>query len=85
VRYLVAILDWYSRDVLSWQLSKTMAVACCVTALEQALAQGRPEVCNTDQGAPCPSLAFTTRLAAAHVAISMDGRGRVVDNIFVER
>ena len=85
VMYLVAILDWYSRDVLSWQLSKTMDGACCLTALEQALAQGRPEVFNTDQGAQLTSWAFTTRLAAAHVAISMDGRGRVFDNIFVER
>ena len=85
VMYLVAILDWYSRYVLSWQLSNTMDVAFCLTALEQALAQGRPEVFNTDQGAQFTSLAFTTRLAAAHVAISMDGRGRVFDNIFVER
>ena len=85
VMYLVAILDWYSRYVLSWQLSNTMDVAFCLTALEQALAQGRPEVFNTDQGAQFTSLAFTTRLVAAHVAISMDGRGRVFDNIFVER
>ena len=85
VMYLVAILDWYSRYVLSWQLSNTMDVAFCLTALEQALAQGRPEVFNTDQGAQLTSLAFTMRLAAAHVAISMDGRGRVFDNIFVER
>lgn len=85
VMSLVAILDWYSRYVLSWQLSNTMDVACCLTALEQALAQGRPEVFNTDQGAQFTSLAFTTRLAAAHVALSMDGRGRVFDNIFVER
>jgi putative transposase len=85
VMYLVAILDWYSRYVLSWQLSNTMDVAFCLTALEQALAQGRPEIFNTDQGAQFTSLAFTMRLAAAHVAISMDGRGRVFDNIFVER
>lgn len=85
VMYLVAIVDWYSRYVLSWQLANTMDVACCLTALEQALAQGRPEVFNTDQGAQLTSLAFTLRVAAAHVAISMDGRGRVFDNIFVER
>jgi putative transposase len=85
VMYLVAILDWYSRYVLSWQLSNTMDVAFCLTALEQALAQGRPQVFNTDQGAPLTSWAFTTRVAAAHVAISMDGRGRVFDHIFVER
>ena len=79
------MLDWYSRYVLSWQLSKTMEVACCLTALEQALAQGRPEVFNTDPGAQLTSLACTTRLAAAHVAISRDGRGRVFDHIVVER
>jgi putative transposase len=85
VMSLVAILDWYSRSVLSWQLSNTMDGAFCVMAWEQALAQGRPEVFNTDQGAQCTALAFTTRVAAAHVAISRDGRGRVLDNIFVER
>lgn len=85
VMYLVAILDWYSRYVLSWQLSHTMDVAFCLKALEQALAQGRPEIFNTDQGAQFTSLAFTKRLVAAHVAISKDGRGRVFDNIFVER
>jgi len=85
VMSLVAILDWYSRYVRSWQRSKTMEVAFCLTALEQALAQGRPEIFNTDQGAQLTSLTFTTRLAAAPVAISMDGRGRVFDNICVER
>jgi putative transposase len=85
VMSLVAMLDWYSRSVRSWHLSQTMAVACCVTALAPALAQGRPEVFHTDQGAPLTALACTTRLAAAHVAISMDGRGRVFDHIFVER
>lgn len=82
---LVASLEWYSRYVLAWQLSHTMEVAFCLTALEQALAHGRPEIFNTDQGAQLTSLTFSTRLAAAPVAISMDGRGRVFDNIFVER
>lgn len=83
--YLVAILDWYSRYVVAWHLSNTMDVAFCLTALEEALAHGCPEVFNTDQGAQFTSLAFTTRLQVAQVAISMDGRGRVFDNIFVER
>lgn len=83
--YLVAILDWYSRYVVSWHLSNTMDVALCLTALEEALRHGRPEIFNTDQGAQFTSLAFTTRLEIAQVAISMDGRGRVFDNIFVER
>lgn len=83
--YLVAILDWYSRYVVAWHLSNTMDVALCLTALEEALTHGRPEIFNTDQGAQLTSLAFTTRLEIAQVAISMDGRGRVFDNIFVER
>jgi putative transposase len=83
--YLVAILDWYSRYVVSWHLSNTMDVALCLTALEEALTHGRPEIFNTDQGAQFTSLAFTTQLEIAQVAISMDGRGRVFDNIFVER
>lgn len=82
---LVAILDWYSRYVLSWRLSNTMEVALCLTAREEALAHGHPEIFNTDQGAQLTSLAFTTRLKVAQVAISMDGRGRVCDHSFVER
>ena len=82
---LVAMLDWYSRSGLSWPLSKTMDVACCLTALAPAVAQGRPAVFTTDQGAPFTSLALTTRWAAARVAISLAGRGRVCDNICVER
>jgi putative transposase len=85
VMSLVALLDCYRRSVRSWHLSTTMAVACCVTALEQALAHGRPEVFHTAQGAQVTAVAVTPRVAAAHVAISLEGRGRVCDNIFVER
>lgn len=83
--YLVAVMDWYSRYVLSWQLSNTLDVAFCLEALEQALALARFEIFNTDQGSQFTSEAFTGRLAAAGVAISMDGRGRALDNVFVER
>jgi putative transposase len=83
--YLVAVMDWHSRYVLSWQLSNTMDVTFCLTALEQALEKGGPEIFNTDQGSQFTSQAFTGRLTEAGVAISMDGRGRVLDNIFVER
>jgi putative transposase len=83
--YLVAVMDWHSRYILSWQLSNTMDVNFCLTALEQALEKGGPEIFNTDQGSQFTSQAFTGRLEEAGVAISMDGRGRVLDNIFVER
>jgi putative transposase len=83
--YLVAVIDWWSRDVLAWRLSNTLDVACCLEALEEALVQGCPEVFNTDQGVQFTSLAFTSRLERAGVAISMDGRGRALDHIFVER
>ena len=84
--YLTAILDWYSRYVLSWELSPSLDAAFCVWALEAALAAGRwPEVFNTDQGVQFTSESFTGVLEAARIAISMDGRGRVFDNIFVER
>ena len=83
--YLAAVLDWHSRYVLSWELSNTLDSAFCVAALEAALAQGRPEIFNTDQGAQFTSQAFTGVLAAAGVAISMDGRGRALDNVFIER
>ncbi len=83
--YLVAVMDWHSRYVLSWQLSNTMDVSFCLEALEEALGKRRPEIFNTDQGAQFTSQAFTGRLEAAGVAISMDGRGRFLDNIFVER
>jgi putative transposase len=83
--YLVAVMDWHSRYVLSWQLSNTMDVTFCLRALEQALEKGGPEIFNTDQGSQFTSQAFTGRLEEAGAAISMDGRGRVLDNIFVER
>lgn len=83
--YLTAVLDWYSRYVLAWQLSNTLDVSFCLEALERALAQGRPEIFNTDQGAQFTSPKFTGRLGEAGVRISMDGRGRALDNVFVER
>jgi putative transposase len=83
--YLVAVIDWYSRYVLAWQLSNTLDGLFCRVALRQALAQGHPEIFNTDQGAQFTALEFTRILAAADVRISMDGRGRALDNVFVER
>ena len=83
--YLVAIMDWYSRYVLNWALSTTLDVDFCLEALRQALAIARPEIFNTDQGSQFTSGAFTGVLEDAGVAISMDGKGRVFDNIFVER
>jgi putative transposase len=84
--YLVAIMDWSSRKVLAWRLSNTMDVQFCVEALEEALDRhGPPEIFNTDQGSQFTSWAWTQRLRAAGVRISMDGRGRFLDNIFIER
>jgi putative transposase len=84
--YLIAIMDWASRAVLAWRLSNTMDVSFCVSALEEALARfGRPEIFNTDQGSQFTSAAFTGTLAAAGIRISMDGRGRWMDNVFIER
>jgi putative transposase len=84
--YLVAILDWYSRYVLSWELSNTMDTEFCLSALERALRHhGKPEIFNSDQGSQFTSHDFTSRLEGAGVKISMDGRGRVFDNILVER
>lgn len=83
--YLTAILDWYSRYVLAWRLSNSLDSDFCVAALEEALTRGRPEIFNTDQGVQFTSREFTGRLQAAAVAISMDGRGRALDNVFVER
>lgn len=84
--YLVAIVDWRSRYVLSWRVSNTLDTGFCLEALEDALAQyGRPEIFNTDQGSQFTSEAWTERLTAAGIRISMDGRGRFLDNIFVER
>ena len=84
--YLVAIMDWYSRKVLSWRLSNTMDTAFCAEALEEALARyGRPEIFNTDQGSQFTSLEFTGVLKENGIKISMDGKGRWMDNVFIER
>ena len=84
--YLVAVIDWASRAVLAWRLSNTMDVSFCVSALEEAMARfGRPEIFNTDQGSQFTSAAFTGTLAASGIKISMDGRGRWMDNVFIER
>jgi putative transposase len=84
--YLVVVMDWYSRKVLSWRLSNTLEADFCVAALEDALLRhGRPEIFNTDQGAQFTSQTFTDLLKSHEVQISMDGRGRVQDNIFIER
>ena len=83
--YLTVVMDWFSRYVLSWRLSNTLDGTFCLEALNEALSQGVPEIFNTDQGAQYTAVAFTNRLAAAGVAISMDGRGRWMDNVFVER
>jgi putative transposase len=83
--YLVAVMDWYSRFVLSWSLSLTMEVDFCIEALKRALRRGRPEIFNSDQGSQFTSEKFTGELEAKDIAISMDGRGRCLDNIFVER
>jgi putative transposase len=84
--YLVAIIDWYSRKVLAWRLSNTLDSGFCVDCLEQALqTYGSPEIFNSDQGCQFTSEAFTGVLTAHSITISMDGRGRALDNIFVER
>ncbi len=83
--YLVAIIDWFSRYVLSWEVSVTLESEFCVSTLERALHFGQPEIFNSDQGAQFTSTAFTDRLLDRHIRISMDGRGRALDNIFVER
>ena len=84
--YVVAIMDWYSRKVLAWRVSNTMDADFCVEALEEAICRhGTPEIFNTDQGAQFTSESFTSVLKAAGVRISMDGKGRWVDNVFVER
>jgi putative transposase len=84
--YLVAIMDWASRAVLSWRLSNSMDTSFCVAALEEALAGfGQPEIFNTDQGSQFTSAAFTGALTVAGIKISMDGRGRWLDNVFIER
>jgi putative transposase len=83
--YLVAILDWYSRYVLAWEVSVSLDTSFCLSALERALRRATPEIFNTDQGSQFTSQEFTGQLRDASVRISMDGRGRALDNIFVER
>lgn len=83
--YLVAVMDWFSRFVLAWQLSNTLDGHFCLDALCLALQQGKPEIFNTDQGAQFTAHAFTGALETAGIRVSMDGRGRVFDNIFIER
>jgi putative transposase len=85
VLYLVAVLEWLRRYGLSWAVSSTMAVGCCLEALAHALAVARPDMVNTAPGAHFPSLDFTGRLETAGIRMSMDGRGRALDNVFVER
>ena len=83
--YLTAVIDWYSRYVISWRLSNTLDVDFCLEALDEALSCGCPEVFNTDQGVQFTSAAYTARLEAAGAKVSMDGKGRCLDNVFVER
>jgi putative transposase len=83
--YLVAMLDWYSRYVLSWEISITLETSFCMSALDWALRYGKPDIFNTDQGAQFTSQDFTKKLLKEGIQISMDGRGRVFDNIFIER
>ena len=83
--YLVAVMDWFSRFVLSWELSNTLDVTFCSTALETALQLGQPQIWNSDQGSQFTSTEFLAPLKQRGVAISMDGRGRALDNVFIER
>jgi putative transposase len=83
--YLTAVIDWHSRYVLAWELSNTMESTFCIDALEGALAQGKPDIFNTDQGSQFTSNAFTGILLGENITISMDGRGRALDNVFIER
>jgi putative transposase len=83
--YLMAVIDWYSRYVLSWEISVTMDTSFCLDGLDRAMSRARPEIFNTDQGVQFTSNEFTSRLKAADIRISWDGRGRALDNIFVER
>ena len=83
--YLMAVIDWFSRFVLSWTISISLEVDFCLEALEQAFTYGQPDIFNTDQGSQFTSEAFTGRLLSRAIPISMDGRGRALDNIFVER
>jgi putative transposase len=83
--YLAATIDWFSRYVVAWRLSNTLDGGFCLEMLEEALRAGKPGVFNTDQGVQFAAASFTGRLESAGVAVSMDGRGRALDNVFVER
>lgn len=83
--YLAAVIEWHSRYVLGWELSNTMETDFCVRALHQAFNHGSPDIFNTDQGSQFTSQDFTGELIDRHIAISMDGRGRALDNVFIER
>ena len=83
--YLTAVIDWYSRFVLSWRLSNTLEGRFCLEALDEALSMGRPEIFNTDQGSQFTAREYTGRREEAGIAVSRDGRGRALDNVFVER
>jgi putative transposase len=83
--FLTAVIDWYSRYMLSWRLSNTREARFCLEALDEALDRGRPEIFNTDQGSQFTSREYTGRWEASGVAVSRDGRGRALDNVFVER
>ena len=83
--YLTAVMDWFSRYVLNWRLSNTLEGTFCLEALEEALSISRPEIFNTDQGSQFTSVKFTHQLESCGIAISMDGRGRALDNVFIER
>lgn len=83
--YLVAVIDWFSRYVLSWELSVTLDTSFCLEALDRALQRAKPDIFNTDQGVQFTSHEFVNRLKVADIRISWDGRGRALDNIFVER
>jgi len=83
--YLVAILDWFSRYVVEWEISITLDTSFCLSALDRALQKAKPEIFNSDQGAQFTSEQFTGRLESAGIVISMDGRGRALDNVFTER
>ncbi len=83
--YLAAVMDWFSRYVLSWRISNTLEADFCIDALDEALTIGKPDIFNSDQGAQFTSPRFTSRLEGEGIRISMDGRGRALDNVFVER
>jgi putative transposase len=83
--YLAAVMDWYSRYVIAWRLSNTLDGSFCVELLEEALSHGHPDIFNTDQGSQFTAVSFTNRLESAGVQVSMDGKGRCLDNVFVER